>query len=297
MRAWLLGALGVLLFALTIPMTRLANGSQDAPQLPPSFVAIGRAAAAGLLAACWLRAVAAPWPRRAQWPLLAAVAGGVVFGFPLCMGLAVRQVDAAHAAVVSGLLPLATAAVGAFTLRQRPSLGFWACALLGSVLVAGFAWWRGGASLQLADALLALAVLAGAVGYVAGARLSTAATPGQAAMPPAQAISWALAASLPMTLPLALWFRPVASASGAAWGAFAYLSVVSMWLGFFAWYRALALGGVLRISQVQLLQPFLAMLLAVPLLGERLDAVTVVVALGVLATVFVSRRMPVQRSR
>ena len=45
-----------------------------------------------------------------------------------------------------------------------------------------------------------------------------------------------------------------------------------MWLGFFAWYRGLALGGTVRVSQVQLLQPFLALLFAVPILGETLRA-------------------------
>jgi drug/metabolite transporter (DMT)-like permease len=78
-----------------------------------------------------------------------------------------------------------------------------------------------------------------------------------------------------------------------AWGGFAYVAVFSMWLGFFAWYRALALGGTLRVSQVQLLQPFLSMLLAVPLLGESLDAATVIFALAVMATVALAKRMPV----
>jgi drug/metabolite transporter (DMT)-like permease len=66
-----------------------------------------------------------------------------------------------------------------------------------------------------------------------------------------------------------------------------------MWLGFFAWYGGLAMGGIVRVSQVQLIQPFLALLFAVPVLGERLDPVTVVFALAVIAIVFVSRRMPV----
>ena len=120
---WWLGALGVLVFALTIPMTRLASGSLAAPQLPAVFVAIGRAALAGLLAAGWLLATRAPWPRAVQWRQLALTALGVVFGFPLFLGLAVQRVDAAHAAVVSGLLPIATAVIAALLLRQRPSAG------------------------------------------------------------------------------------------------------------------------------------------------------------------------------
>jgi drug/metabolite transporter (DMT)-like permease len=68
-----------------------------------------------------------------------------------------------------------------------------------------------------------------------------------------------------------------------------------MWLGFFAWYRALALGGVMRVSQVQLLQPFLALLAAVPILGERLEPLTLLFALAVVAVVAVGKRMPAGR--
>lgn len=66
--------------------------------------------------------------------------------------------------------------------------------------------------------------------------------------------------------------------------------------GLFAWYRGLALGGTVRVSQVQLVQPFLSMLFAVPLLGERLDAVTVGFGLAVIATVFIGKKMPVHPS-
>ena len=70
-----------------------------------------------------------------------------------------------------------------------------------------------------------------------------------------------------------------------------------MWIGFFAWYRGLALGGTVRVSQVQLVQPFFSMLMAVPLLGEKLDAVTLGFGLAVIATVFLGKRMPVQATK
>lgn len=285
-RGLLLGVVGVFIFALSIPMTRLAGGTAEAPQLDPVFVAMGRAALAGLLSAAYLALTSAPRPSRSQALALALTALGVVFGWPLFLGLAVRHVDAIHASVISGVLPLATAAIAALVLRQRPSLGFWACALLGLALVLGFAWWRGAAGFQWADGLLLLAVLSASAGYVSGARLSQ-------AMTAEQVICWVLLLSLPLTLPLAWLSRPLQPVSAAAWGGFAYVSLFSMWIGFFAWYRALALGGTLRVSQVQVLQPFLSMLLAVPLLGERLDAMTLVFALAVLAIVWVGKRMPV----
>lgn len=281
------GLLGVVIFAMTLPMTRLAVGPASDPQLPPAFVTAGRAAAAALLSLVYLIATRAPWPKRAHWPALAVCAGGTVLGFPLFLGFALRQADAMHAAVVTGVLPLATALVAAAYFRQRPSNGFWVCAVLGCALVVGFAAQQGGGHLSVADGLLLLAVLSAAIGYVAGARLAT-------EMTPEQVICWVLVLSLPLTLPATWATWPESPVRPQAWGGFAYVTIFSMWLGFFAWYRGLALGGTVRVSQVQLVQPFLALLFAVPVLGEHLDAVTVAFSLAVVATVFIGKKMPIK---
>ena len=286
-----LGFAGVAIFALTLPMTRMAVGTGDAPLMSGVFIALGRAAVAALLSALFLLATRAPLPRRADlWPLVLTSAG-VVFGFPLFTSVAMRYVEAVHASVIVGVLPLATALVGALLHRQRPSTGFWLCAGLGSALVVAFAVLRSGTgvSLHLADALLLAAMACAAVGYAYGARLSQ-------RMRAEHVICWALVISWPLTLPLAWFTRPTLALPASAWWAFAYVAVFSMWIGFFAWYRGLALGGTVRVSQVQLVQPFLSMLFAVPLLGERLDAVTLGFALAVIATVFAGRRMPVRRA-
>ncbi len=285
----LLGLLGVTIFALTLPMTRLAVGTVDAPQMSGVFVALGRAVVAALLSIGFLIATRAPLPRREDLLPLAITAAGVVFGFPLFTSVAMRYVEAVHASVIVGVLPLATAAVGALLHRQRPSTGFWLCAALGSALVVGFAVLRSGSAglnIHPADALLLAAMLCAAVGYGFGARLSQ-------RMRAEHVICWALVMTLPLTLPLAAFTRPQAALPASAWWGFAYTAVFSMWLGFFAWYRGLALGGTVRVSQVQLVQPFLGMLFAVPLLDERLDAVTLGFAAAVIATVFVGKKMPV----
>ena len=284
-RGWLLGLAGVVMFALTLPMTRLAVGAASEPQLPPAFVTAGRAALAGVLSIAWLAWARAPRPERALLAPLAVCALGTVVGFPLFLSLALRHVDAMHAAVVTGVLPLATAVAAAIALRQRASPAFWACAVLGCGLVLAFAALQGGGTVSSADLLLLAAVASAAIGYVAGARVS-------ARMPGEQTICWVLVLSLPLTVPATLLVWPSGPASSAAWGGFAYVSLFSMWLGFFAWYRGLALGGVMRVSQVQLLQPFLALLAAVPILGERLEPMTVGFALGVVAVVFIGRRLP-----
>ena len=283
-----LGLAGVVIFALTLPMTRLAVGSTQAPLMSGVFVAMGRAALAALLSIAFLLLTRAPWPRRADWWPLALTSAGVVFGFPLFTSVAMRHVEAVHSSVIVGVLPLATALVGALLHRQRPSPAFWFCGGLGSALVVAFALLESAARMRLqgADLLLLAAMACAAVGYGYGARLSQ-------RLRAEHVICWALVVALPLTLPLALWTLPHSPLPASAWWGFAYVAVFSMWLGFFAWYRGLALGGTVRVSQVQLVQPFLGMLFAVPLLGERLDAMSVGFALAVIATVFVGKKMPV----
>lgn len=287
-RGWLLGLLGVAVFGLTLPMTRLATGSLDAPQLSPWFVTWARAAIAGGLSLAWLWVTRAPMPRpEHRRPLALAVLGNVI-GFPLLLGWALRHVTASHAAVFTALLPLATAAMAAWLMHQRARLGFWLFAGLGSALVVAYSLLRAhqaghGFGLGWADTLLVGAVLAAALGYVGGTQV----TP---ALGAERVISWVCAIALPITLPAALLTWPERGVNLSAWLGLAYVAVFSMWAGFFAWFRGLSLGGPLRVSQLQLLQPFISIAAAVPLLGERLDALTLVFALAVVASVFAGRR-------
>ena len=285
-----LGVLGVAVFAVTLPMTRLATGTSDAPQLSPWFVTFGRAALAGLLSAVFLLVTRSPLPQRHQWkPLGMAVAGNAI-GFPLLLAYALRVVDASHAAVVTALLPLVTAAVAAWVLHQRAAIGFWLCAVAGSALVIAFSLLRASGSgaastgFQWADALLVAAVFAASFGYIHGAKL----TPSLGAE---RVICWVCVMALPVTLPGAIALWPGQPVAPSAWVSLTYLGVFSMWAGFFAWYRGLALGGALRVSQTQLLQPFLSILASIPLLGESLDVVTLGFAAAVVATVVIGKRL------
>ncbi len=284
-----LGVLGVAMFAVTLPMTRMATGTQAAPQLSPWFVTFGRAALAGVLSIIVLLAMRAPRPKPHEWkPLGMAVLGNVI-GYPLLLGYALRAVTASHAAVVTALLPLATAAIAAWVLHQRARLGFWVCAVIGSGLVVAFsllrAWQQGhGFGFEWADLLLVGAVLAASFGYIYGAQV----TP---ALGAERVICWVCVMALPVTLPGALLTWPSRPVAWTAWAGLAYVGVFSMWIAFFAWYRGLAMGGALRVSQAQLLQPFLSILAAVPLLGEPLDSVTLGFALAVVATVLIGKKL------
>jgi len=283
-----LGMVGVFIFALTLPMTRLATGTVEAPQLSPWLVTWARAALAGGLSLVYLLVVRAPWPAPEQrGPLLLALAGNVV-GYPLLLGWALRHVTASHAAVITALLPLATAAAAAWLMHQRAKLGFWLFAALGSALVAVYSLLRAaqmghGFGLTWADTLLLGAVVAASLGYVAGAKVT-------GSLGAEKVISWVCVMALPITLPGAWLTWPENAIAPASWLALLYVGVFSMWAGFFAWFRGLSLGGPLRVSQLQLLQPFISILAAVPLLGESLDAMTLGFALLVVLTVFMGRR-------
>jgi drug/metabolite transporter (DMT)-like permease len=274
------GLAGVAAFSLTLPATRVAVVDLD-----PGFVGLGRALVAAVLAAIVLAATRTPFPGRAALPRLAIVAAGVVVGFPLLSAWAMRYVPAAHGAVVIGLLPLATALAGAWLAHERPSPRFWLAAVFGSAVVVGFALWQGGGVPQAADLLLLLAVASAAIGYAEGGRLAR-------TLGGWQVISWALLLSAPLlAVPVwQAWGRHPAAVSGMAWAGFAYVSVVSMFLGFFAWYRGLALGGIAAVGQVQLLQPFLTIFASAWLLGERIDAATLVAAALVIVSIAAGRR-------
>ncbi|MYM24564.1 EamA family transporter [Duganella sp. FT135W] len=290
----LLGLIGVAIFSLTLPFTRLAVGAgTSADGLSPMFVALGRALAAAVLAGGWLYWKRAPLPPRSALPALAMVAIGCVIGFPWLTSVAMRSLPAAHGAVLVGVLPLATAMFAALLGGEKPSKGFWIMAILGSVLVAGFALRQSGGTLHAADIAIFLAVLLAAMGYAAGGCLSQT-LGGQ------QTICWALVLAAPLLLPVVGWLAwheapQIAHASAAAWTGFAYVSVFSMFIGFFFWYRGMALGGVARVGQVQLVQPFLSVLAATVVLGEALEWQTVIFAIAVIAVVGTGRKMQVKR--
>ena len=279
---YLLGLLAVVAFAVTLPATRVAVRALD-----PVFVGLGRAVGAAVLAGAFLLLTQQRLPSREQLKSLAVVAGGVVVGFPLLSAWPMRHVDASHGGVVLGMLPLATAATGALFSGERPSTRFWVCAVIGSALVAGYSLTQSRGALALADVALVGAVISAAIGYAEGARLSR-------TMGGLQVISWALVLSAPVLLvPVLLAAPSTLDLPGESWAGFVYVMVISQFLAFIPWYRGLALGGIARVGQTQLLQPFLTILAASLLLGEPGDIVTWMVAALVVAVVAIGRTAPV----
>ncbi|MGP4113562.1 DMT family transporter [Streptomyces sp. 4N509B] len=278
------GVLGVAAFSFTVPCTRAVV---DDGGMSPLFVGSARAVVAAVLAAAALALTRQRLPRGGQWGRLALVAGGVVVGFPFLTSYALTRTSASHSAVVIALLPAATAVLAALRGRERPVRAFWVAAGVGAVAAVAFAAAHGGGlgGPRAFDLLLFGAVLAAAVGYAEGGLLAR-------ELGAWQTISWALVLSAPpmllLTAVAAAERRP--SGSAAEWAAFAYLGVVSMFLGFLAWYRGLAIGPMARVSQVQLVQPVMTVSWAVLFLGEELAWATVLGGVAVVASAGVAVR-------
>jgi drug/metabolite transporter (DMT)-like permease len=274
---------GVASFSLTVPFTRVAVGG-----LSPLLIGAGRAVVAALLAAAALLVTRQRLPVGGQWMRLAVVAGGVVAGFPLFTSYALTTVPASHGAVVIALLPVATAVVAVLRVREGPPRSFWITAAIGALAAVAFASLQGGGFGQLhtADLLLFGAVLAAAVGYAEGGLLAR-------ELGPWQTVSWALVLSAPLMIALATVsvVEEPPSATPVEWAAFAYLAVVSMYLGFFAWYRGLAIGPMAQVSQVQLAQPVLTIIWAALLLGEELTWPTVLGGVAVILCAAIAVRI------
>lgn len=276
-RGSLLAGAGVISFSGSFPATVFAMRGFD-----PYLVAIGRAAVAAVPAIICLRVAGLPLlPPRGRLGPYVLIVLGVVLGFPLFSGLALDGgASAAHAAVVTGLLPAATAACAVLRAGERPRPLFWVACAAGTLSVTAFTLTRGGGHFAMADLLLVLALLSAAVGYTEGGRLARE-TPGW------QVISYALVLAVPITVPVTavLALTTEAEPTGVSLAGFAYVGLVSMFLGFIPWYAGLAMGGIARAGQLQLAQPLLTLVWARWLLGERFGVLTIAAALAVLVCV------------
>ncbi|BAY80885.1 putative carboxylate/amino acid/amine transporter [Calothrix parasitica NIES-267] len=280
------GFLGVLGFSGTLPATRMAVTNLD-----PTVVGLGRAIVAGTFAMVLLRLTRQPIPHRQYWGSLAIIVGGVIIGFPLLSAWAMQQLPASHGAIVTGILPLATAIVAALRMGERPSVGFWIASFCGSLTIVSFALIEGNGSIKFADIVLIIAVIAAAFGYAEGGQLSK-------ILGGWQVICWALVLSIPiLIIPVALVIlQNGISASASAWFGFGYVSIISMFLAFFAWYKGLAIGGIARVSQVQLLQPFLSIFFSAVFLKEKITLLMIFTAIVVVISVAIGRKQKIERN-
>lgn len=274
----LLGFVAVVIFGGTLPATRIAVSAID-----PVAVTALRTAIAGICSLVLLIVLRRKFPPRHLWLQLAVASICVVILFPFLMALAVQTVDASHGGVVLGALPIATALVAVLITHERPKPLFWIASLAGAAVVVAFALRQGGGTLTAGDLLLFGAVAASATGYAFSGKLT-------ASMPGWEVISWALVIALPLSLPVAVFTLPADLDHIALepWLALLYAALFPQWIGFFAWNAGLAMGGIARVSQMQLLQPFVTFALAAIFIGETITPRIVLFAAAVVVTVAIS---------
>jgi drug/metabolite transporter (DMT)-like permease len=283
-----LGVLGVVIFGLTLPMTRLA-----VLELDPLLITLSRALIAAVLAALVLAIARPAAPERKDWLRLAAYSLCVVLLFPLLMAIAMKMVPSSHGGIVLGVLPLLTVMASVLVAGERPSIGFWLCGLAGTIAVVAYAWIAGaGASgIHAGDAILALAAISAAIGYALGGELTR-------RLGGWEVISWALVVSAPFMLALfVLWAPPVDwNASLRALAGLGYVAIFSQFVGFFAWNKGLALGGIAKVGQTQLLQTFVTLAGAALILGERVGILEIGFGALIVAIVLIGWRLRVDRT-
>ena len=283
-KGMILGFLGVAAFGLTLPATRFI-----VPYFDPIFIGLGRAVIASVVAAFILIATRQSRPTRHQLMQLSVVALGVVLGFPVLTAWAMETVPASHGGVVLGVLPLATAVAAVIVSREKPSAGFWIFSLIGSIVVVTYSLLQGFGSFQLGDMLLIGAILSAGMGYALGGKLSK-------ELGGWQVICWALVISLPFIIFPAWMQAPEENFSNLPLNvllSFLYLALVSQLFGFFLWNKGLALGGIARVSQTQLMQPFVTLVASAYLINESGSLKTILFAVLVGCIVAIGKKMPV----
>jgi drug/metabolite transporter (DMT)-like permease len=277
----LLGALGVLCFSVTFPATAAAETS-----FSPLVVGVGRAVPPAVLAVIILAAKRDRLvPPREALSRMLIVAATVGVGFGLLSAVALRQVNSAHGAVLTGLIPAATAGMAVLRGGERPRPAYWTALAVGLAVVIGFALIQGAGRLRGGDVILLVAIAVAGLGYAEGGALAR--TYGGW-----RVICWAVIMALPVTVPVtiaaALADPPRHVTAGAVIG-LTYVSLVSMCLGFFAWYAGLARGGVAKVGRLQLAQPALTLGWSALLLGEPVSPLTAIAAAAVIGATAVGR--------
>ena len=281
-----LGLIGIILFSLTLPLTKIALEGFD-----PIFIGSGRSALAGLIALAYIMISKTPFPSPEYLKEFLYMMPGIGFVYPILTAMALSNELPSHGGVILGILPLATACIGALYTGERPSIGFWLASALGSALVIGFALIKNVGTLSYGDCLLLLACLGAAFAYAVGGVLSK-------KISPVAVISWTLVFCLPMNLIICFFTYEanLSSIPSNAWMAFLWLSISSSFVGFFFWYAGLALGGAVRVSQLLLLQPVFTLLFSSVLLDDQLTMINLVFTALIITTVILGKNQTIKKA-
>ena len=291
-KGFIYGFVGIIIFSITPTATKIALGPNN-NELSPEFITFGRSAVAGILSFVYLFLSKRKIPKLKYILDFSVIALCISIAFPLSLSLGLIYSTSIHAGVILAFLPLATAILASFYFKQKASLGFWVCAFIGCILIVTYILIHGHEEnkkleLSYSDILFCIAVIVAAIGYNFGAKLTK-------IMVSADVISWALVLALPIHFTLAIYYFPKTEINIISWLGFLYVAIFSQWIGFFAWYKGLDIGGAVRVSQIQLLMPFFTFAFSIYLLGETLDFLTIIFSIAIILLIYLSRKMVITK--
>jgi drug/metabolite transporter (DMT)-like permease len=291
-KGFIFGFVGIIIFSVTPIATKIALGANN-NELSAEFITFGRSALAGVLSLAYLFFSKKRIPKIKYLLDFSVITLCITVVFPLSLSLGLIYSTSIHAGVILAFLPLATAILASFYFKQKASLGFWVCAFIGCILIVIYILIHGHEEnkkleLSYSDILFCIAVIVAAIGYNFGAKLTK-------IMVSADVISWALVLALPIHFTLAIYYFPKTEINIISWLGFLYVAIFSQWIGFFAWYKGLDIGGAVRVSQIQLLMPFFTFAFSIYLLGETLDFLTIIFSIVIILLIYLSRKMVITK--
>lgn len=283
-KGMLIGFVGISIFSLTLPFTQMAVN-----EMSPFFVAFARASIAGICALILLIFTKSKFPNKIQIRRLIIIVIGVIYGFPIFTSIAMKTLPSSHSGIVLGILPLAMSLFAAIKYKEKPSSSFWMISIFGTFIVISYTFIDNNGSLMIEDLWLLFAILFAAIGYSEGGTLAK-------EMGSIGVISWALVISLPINLFASYLFYEInySSISFQAIISLTYVGLFSMFIGFFFWYKGIAIGGISRVGQVQLIQPFLTIVGAYFLTNEKITTLNILFAFMVLIVIIIGRKTKIQ---
>ena len=289
---FLLGFIGVLIFSLTLPITRHLT-QVDFTSLEIGF---GRGFLAGIASVLILlfkgQFKTENLPSKTDLRKLIIAAIGVVFAFPIFTAVAMQTIPAGNGGIVLAAVPLSTAIFAGLLSEENPTTKFWGIAVIGFITVIVFRLLTndlGITNIGFGDFALLVCVVIGGMGYAQGGILGK-------TMSGWKVICWALVISLPLVIPLTILnfdvahLIQVANDSFVSILLFAFLCLFNNLIGFFFFYEGLGIGGVARVSQVDLFRPFFTFFFSVVFLGETMTFLAIFFLFLIIGIVYLSKK-------
>ena len=265
--AYFLGMLSIMAFATTLPLAKNLVGDLSGVQ-----IGIYRSLFSALAALPIVLLAKLKWPTRSQVKRLFITSIGTVYAFPILTAVGMQYVPISHGGVVLAALPLCASIFSVMITKQKPPFKFWVLAFTGFFIVCSYVFYDSGdLDFYLGDVALMMAALFAGLGYAQGGALSK-------EMPGWKVTCWILILNLPILIIISFFIfdKRNLELTPLGWFSILFMGLVNSFFAFFIWYRALALGGVAKITQVQLLQVFITYGYAVFFFNEAWDWVTVI---------------------